>query len=107
MYCRNCGNQVNDQDAYCSQCGAAQQSQPMQQQLASKDSGHWAWGILGFFQPIIGFVLFLVWKDTKPKSSRSAGIGTIVGIVFAIIFIIIILLASSRIGQYGLYRRFY
>ena len=44
------------------------------------DSGSIGWGILGFFIPIVGLVLFLVWKNTKPKCAKVAGIGALVGV---------------------------
>lgn len=43
------------------------------------DSGSIGWAILGFFIPIVGLVLFLVWKNTKPNCAKMAGIGALVG----------------------------
>lgn len=61
---------------------------------SAKEGGTVGWGILGFFLPIIGFILWLVWKDEHPARSRSAGIGCLVsvclGVVGSIIYIIIL-----------------
>lgn len=61
---------------------------------SAKEGGTVGWGILGFFIPIVGFILWLVWKDEHPAKSRSAGIGCLVsvclGVVGSIIYIIIL-----------------
>lgn len=61
---------------------------------SAKEGGTVGWGILGFFLPIVGFILWLVWKDEHPARSRSAGIGCLVsvclGVVGSIIYIIIL-----------------
>lgn len=61
---------------------------------SAKEGGTVGWGILGFFLPIVGFILWLVWKDEHPARSRSAGIGCLVsvclGVVGSIIYVIIL-----------------
>lgn len=52
----------------------------VQQPSNSEDTGAVGWGILGYFVPIVGFILWLVWKDSKPKTARSAGIGCLVSV---------------------------
>lgn len=57
------------------------------------DNGGFLWGLLGCCIPLVGLILFLVWKDTKPKTGKAAGIGAIVGVVLGIlsyIFVIVI-----------------
>lgn len=43
------------------------------------DNGSIGWGFLGFCIPLVGLILFLVWKDSKPLSAKKAGIGAIIG----------------------------
>ena len=61
---------------------------------SAKEGGTVGWGILGFFLPIVGFILWLVWKDEHPARSRSAGIGCLVsvclGVVGSILYLIIL-----------------
>ncbi len=52
---------------------------------APTDSGHIGWGILGFFFPIVGWILYFVWRNTKPQTARVAGIGGIIGFALNII----------------------
>lgn len=35
------------------------------------DNGGFLWGLLGCCIPIVGLILFLVWKDQKPKIGRA------------------------------------
>ena len=53
------------------------------------DKGGFLWGLLGCCIPIAGLILFLVWKDTKPKSAKAAGIGALVAVILAVIYYIV------------------
>lgn len=81
MYCKNCGKEMKDTDAVCPSCGTAHGTQ---QQVV--DNGGFPWGLLGCCIPIVGLILFLVWKDTKPKTSKAAGIGALVCVILLISF---------------------
>lgn len=48
---------------------------------AENDTGGWGWGILGFCVPVAGLILYVVWKDTKPKTSRLLGIGALISAI--------------------------
>lgn len=47
----------------------------------NSDQGGFLWGLLGCCIPVAGLVLFLVWKDQKPKTARAAGIGALVSLI--------------------------
>lgn len=53
------------------------------------DNGGFLWGLLGCCIPIVGLVLFLVWKDSKPKTAKAAGIGALVSVILGILYYII------------------
>ena len=96
-FCRNCGQEIENNATICIHCGAAQETKP-----AVTDNGGFGWGLLGCCIPVVGLILFLVWKDTKPKTSKAAGIGALVsvicGVVFYILyFILIFVLAANGI----------
>ena len=129
MYCKNCGELLNDNDRVCPACGtpvdrsASEKAKPAQgapqggpqtysyqegtshqaynyngpEYQAANDSGSAGWGILGCCFPLVGLILYLVWKDTKPKSAKSAGIGAIIGVV-AIIVLYVIFFVLVGIG---------
>lgn len=47
-------------------------------------------GLLGCCIPIVGLILFLVWKDSRPNTAKSAGIGTLVAVVCIVIWYILV-----------------
>lgn len=57
-----------------------------QQQPAASDSGNIGWGVLGFFFPIVGLILFLVWRTSKPNCAKIAGIGALIGFCLGLVF---------------------
>lgn len=50
------------------------------------DHGSIGYAILGFFVPLIGFILFLVWRNEKPTSSKQCGIGALISFILGIVF---------------------
>ena len=83
-FCKNCGAQIDDNAVVCTSCGVAQNTAP-----AVVDKGGFGWGLLGWCVPIVGLILFLVWKDTKPKTSKAAGIGALVSVILAVVIYIV------------------
>ena len=83
-FCRNCGAQIDDQAVVCPKCGVAQGAG-----MSTSDSGGFLWGLLGCCIPLVGLILFLVWKDTKPKTSKAAGIGALVGVLSIVVWYIV------------------
>lgn len=65
-----------------------------QSQQTDSEGSTVGWGILGFFIPIVGFILWLIWKDEHPARAKSAGIGCLVsvclGVVGSILYLIIL-----------------
>lgn len=64
------------------------------------DNGGFLWGLLGCCIPIVGLILFLVWKDSKPKTAKAAGIGALVCVILYIVMYI--LMAVLGLGAYAL-----
>lgn len=68
------------------------------------DNGGFGWGFLGFLIPLVGLILFLVWKDTKPKTAKAAGIGALVsviaGIVLSIAAFVLSMVAVASLSMY-------
>lgn len=74
-YCRNCGAPIDDRALVCPSCGMPQSSMP-----PVTDNGGIGWGLLGCCIPIVGLVLFLVWRDQKPRTAKAAGMGALVAV---------------------------
>jgi hypothetical protein len=54
------------------------------------DNGGILWGLLGCCVPIAGLVLFLVWKDVKPKTAKAVGIGALVSVCIGVLYYVLI-----------------
>ena len=73
-YCRFCGKPISDVAVICPSCGAQQGTGVAQK----ADNGGFLWGLLGFFVPVAGLILYLIWKDERPRAAKAAGIGALV-----------------------------
>ncbi|MDR1266100.1 MAG: PLDc N-terminal domain-containing protein [Propionibacteriaceae bacterium] len=76
------------------------QPQPYGQQATNpSDTGSFGWTVLGFFVPLIGLILWLVWRQDKPNNSRRSRngfiAGLIVNVVVGVIYAIVIASALS------------
>lgn len=69
--------------------------------MTNDDKGGFLWGLLGCCIPVVGLVLFLVWRDNKPKTAKAAGIGAIVGVVVGVIFYILMAVLGIGLASLG------
>ena len=93
MYCRNCGQPTDDNATVCQNCGAYQNKNPN-----VEDNGGIGWGLLGCCIPVAGLVLFLVWKDTKPRTAKAAGIGALVSVILGILYYLLVFVGALTFG---------
>ncbi len=94
-YCRHCGAPIDDRAVICPACGLPQNSEP-----PVVDNGGIGWGLLGCCIPIVGLVLFLVWKDQKPKTAKAAGIGALVAVGFSALWYVLVLCAGVSLAAF-------
>ena len=81
MYCRNCGSEIAENAAVCIHCGVMiEQPKPPQETHASA-----GWWFLGFFIPVAGLLLFIIWHDEHPKRAKKAGIGALVSTILSVV----------------------
>lgn len=98
MFCKNCGKEIDENAYVCVNCGAKVERD--EQSVKHSDSGSAGWGVLGFFFPLIGLILYLVWKDNKPKNAKSAGKGALIGVIVEVVLVVIyIVLAVVLTGS--------
>ena len=92
-FCSNCGSSVNENAVVCVSCGAAIAGGSLS---LDNDTGGFGYSLLGFFIPVVGLILYLIWKDSKPKSASAAGKGalTSVIVVVGLYFLLFLLLIS-------------
>lgn len=84
-YCSKCGNEILEEAIVCPKCGCAQENKPASQ----TDSDSIGWGFLGFCVPVVGLILYLIWKESAPKKAKNAGKGALISAIVSIVFYII------------------
>lgn len=116
MYCRNCGTALEDNAVICTKCGvavtppapppySAQQpyqnpyynnynQQPYRQPNQEEDRPSTGFNALAFFFPVVGLILFLVWKDQKPLCARSIGKWALIGFIASVVLTIVSVVLS-------------
>ena len=105
-YCTKCGKEISEEAVICIHCGRSVESAN-----ASNDSDNKGWWCLGFFTslfltPVIGLILWLVWKDDAPKKAKQVGLGTLwsllpAAIIIVVSFIIYFVTIGSLMGISG------
>lgn len=65
------------------------------------DKGGFGWGLLGFCIPIVGLVLWLVWKNDKPITAKVAGKGALISVCIGIVLWILNLILTIFMAGAG------
>ena len=93
-YCSKCGKEIMDEAVICPECGCAQENnvpgnnapqiKTALSNLGREASSNFGWSVLGFFIPIVGLILYLVWKETSPSKAKAAGYGALSGFLLSL-----------------------
>lgn len=65
------------------------------------DNGGFLWGLLGCCIPVVGLVLFLVWKDQKPKTAKAAGIGALASVILGVVCYVLMFVLGIGLAASG------
>ena len=84
-FCTKCGKELCDEAVVCLNCGCAQEGV----KAKAEDSKSFAWSLLGFFFPLVGLILWLIWRDDMPLRARSVGTGALVGAISTVVVYLI------------------
>lgn len=90
MYCAKCGAKQATNAQFCSECGNSLNKETVETKQVVNEGSTFGWGVLGFFIPLVGLILFLVWKKDRPKASKSSGIGALSGFITWLVFYIFV-----------------
>lgn len=100
---------ASQQYAQTPQYGQSQYMQPQYQQYQygqqpymgqqPADTGSFGWAVLGFFFPIVGLILFLVWKSEKPVSAKQAGMGALASVISTVVLWILLIVFAVIVGS--------
>ena len=62
------------------------------------------WAVLGFFIPLVGLILWMIWKNDRPGDAGMAGKGALVSaIINVVLFILWIVFAGILFAASGSY----
>lgn len=92
-YCQFCGKEIEDDAVICVHCGRSLSNNQITTTVNDAPSA-W-WGFLGFCIPLLGLILWLSWRKTTPLKAKSAGIGTLIGLLPLIAFVILLIIGLA------------
>jgi len=79
MFCEQCGTQIGDNQRLCSKCSG----------VKNNDKANIGFAVLSFFIPLVGLILFIVWKSETPLKAKYCGIGALIGFIAPVILFLI------------------
>jgi hypothetical protein len=82
-FCSHCGAEIDDDAVICIKCGC-QVAKIETGKIGANDKPSVGLAVLSFIFPIVGLILFLVWKNTRAKRAKSCGLGALVGVIVQI-----------------------
>jgi uncharacterized membrane protein YvbJ len=98
-FCSNCGKEVNEDQDVCLSCGKSLNNR-IHKKAYEETGSTTGYAVLGFFVPIVGLLLYLLWKEERPRASSSAGKGAFIGFIINILFTIFIIVIFLSAGYY-------
>ncbi len=66
MYCENCGAEISKEAYVCPKCGVK-----VKKDQDENDIPNTGLNILSLFIPLVGIILYFVWKNNTPKKAKS------------------------------------
>lgn len=84
-YCQACGAETRIEQEFCIQCGAKLIKKPVASDNANDKPSMLA-NVASCCFPIVGIVLYFVWRDEKPRSAKSVCTWAIVGFAISFFF---------------------
>jgi hypothetical protein len=107
MYCSICSKPLPPYADYCPACGNRSQSQlhspyapPYHQSIPVRDEPSLLLNLVTCCFPIVGIILYFIWKDEKPRSATSVCIWALVGffvvpIVYVLFYVIAFVMLAA------------
>ena len=89
-YCTQCGAKAEISANFCPKCGKSLEIP----KKPAEDKKSVGWGILGFFIPLLGFLLAILWRKEFPLRAKSIFIGAIISFSIAVVGTIVGLVAT-------------
>lgn len=103
MFCKNCGKEIDDKAAICPNCGVpTEQSAVTPAGTNPSDAPSTGFAVLSFFFPLVGLILWLVWKNEYPLKAKSCGKGALIGVIVEVAIYVIALIIGFIAGLSGM-----
>ena len=104
-YCEKCGQELEENLNFCPSCGAKVGASAPQYSNYSNDfdAPSTGYAVLGFFFPIVGLILYLVWQDKYPLRAKSCGKGALIGFIVNVVLTICYAIMMGIAASQGLY----
>jgi len=103
-YCSHCGAVILKAAEICPKCGcrvASVQNVAVQNAYYEQDSPSFGFAVLGFLIPLLGLILYIMWKNETPLKAKSCGKGALLGfilnVVCGIIFTCVVSAGASKL----------
>lgn len=106
-FCKNCGNQIDDNAQFCDKCGQAQSGAPQNADFAGQAQANEnpVWAILALVFSIFGGLLGLIFSiiglnvyKEKGSNRTMSMVGLILSIVWLVVELILIIVAIATGG---------
>ncbi len=101
-YCSECGKKLPENAVLCPYCATAVpkgEESPKNRwnykEETSENHSHMFFGLISLFVPIVGLIIYVMWKEERPKDAKWAGIGAILGVIFEIAFPILLAILAG------------
>lgn len=91
MFCKNCGKEINDQAEICIHCGVRAKQESIE------DTGSTMAALASCCFPIVGLVLYFVWKDNRPKSAKQVCHGALIGVGLVVLLYVFLFLVGISV----------
>lgn len=97
MYCSKCGQQIGEMSVFCNNCGYQVGNTTNQ----INDAPNKGFAIIGFFIPLVGLILYLIFEGKQPLKAKSAGKGALIGFITGIVVCIGLYVALFAFTMYS------
>lgn len=96
MFCSNCGKEINEKSNFCPNCGyrvdnmtnAYSYTSNSTNVITNKNNSGSGYGVLSFFLPLCGLILYLVWRKNRPEYAKACIVGTLIALGLTVLSIL-------------------
>lgn len=113
-FCGTCGSEISVGNMFCTVCGSRLSDQLVGAGHMLPNSGAPGHGkpgydadarstgfaVLGFFFPVVGLILYIVWREVFPLRAKSAGKGAIIGTITYVALTILLAILQVALTMY-------